>query len=218
MKAVWKWTAAALLAGAALCATTAVFAEAGPSAGKAAAAAAGPMRPRTQLTMEEMEIILSQKYFLTPEEARAHLEAGVNFRDLERAALYSYVTGKTVDEILAVKKDETWQRTAYLIGAVGQRMYDRQLEWKAENLHRWWGIDRGTALRYLREGWPMHYVKIAWVIAGHTDWTMEAVLADRKYTESWKDWCARRLGVSGETYDKWISAYVDPAYFPGKYF
>ena len=53
-----------------------------------------PRRP--QLTMEEMQTVLSQKYFVTPEETKSLIDSGTSFRDLERAAKLSYISGKPV--------------------------------------------------------------------------------------------------------------------------
>ena len=91
-----------------------------------------PRRPR--LTMEEMQTVLSQKYFVTPEETKSLIDSGTSFRDLERAAKLSYVSGKPVKDILALKKDEPWQRVEVLIGAVGEKAYQKDLELKAVNL------------------------------------------------------------------------------------
>lgn len=177
----------------------------------------GPPR-RPQMTLPEMQLVLSQKYFVTPEEVKALLAEGEKFQDIQRAALYSYVTGRPVKEILALKKDEPWERVAVLTGAVGDRMYEKSLELDAENLHRWWGIDKKMALHYLKQGYPTHYVKVAYVISKHSDWTMEAVLKDKKYGENWKAWCKRHLGIDGATYDAWIGEYKNPTYLPGKFF
>lgn len=177
----------------------------------------GPPR-RPQLTLPEMQLVLSQKYFVTPEEVKSLIDGGEKFSDIQRAALYSYVTGKPVKEILALKKDEPWERVAVLTGAVGDQMYEKSLELDAENLYRWWGIDKKMSLHYLREGYPMHYVKVAYVISKHSDWTVDAVLKDKKYGENWKGWCKRNLGIDGETYDKWIGEYKNPTYLPGKFF
>lgn len=175
-----------------------------------------PRRP--QLTLEEMQTVLSQKYFVTLEETKSLIDSGTSFRDLERAAKLSYVSGKPVKDILALKKDEPWQRVEVLIGAVGEKAYQKDLELKAVNLERWWGIPKKVGLRYMRQGYPMHYVKVTWILAKHSDWTMDAILKDKKYGENWKAWCKRNLGIDGETYDAWIGEYKNPTYFPGKYF
>lgn len=175
-----------------------------------------PRRP--QLTMEEMQTILSQKYFVTPEETKQYMDRGTGFRDLERAAKLSYISGKPVKDILALKKDEPWQRVEVLTGAVGEKAYQKELERKAVNLERWWGIPKKVGLSYMRQGYPMHYVKVTWILAKHSDWTMDAILKDKKYGENWKAWCQRNLGIDGATYDAWIGEYKNPTYFPGKYF
>lgn len=177
----------------------------------------GPPR-RPQLTLEEMQLVLSKKYFITPEEVKMLLAEGEKFQDIQQAAFYSYVTGWPVKEILTLKKDEPWERVAVLTGAVGDRMYEKSLELDAENLYRWWGIDKKMALHYLKQGYPMHYVKVAYVISKHSDWTVEAVLKDKKYGESWKAWCKRHLGIDGDIYDEWIGEYKNPTYLPGKFF
>lgn len=50
-----------------------------------------PRRPG--LTMEEMQTVLSQKYFVTPEETKSLIDSGTSFRELERAAKLSYISG-----------------------------------------------------------------------------------------------------------------------------
>ena len=82
-------------------------------------------------------------------------------------------------DILALKKDEPWQRVEVLIGAVGEKAYQKDLELKAVNLQRWWGIPKKVGLRYMRQGYPMHYVKVTWILAKHSDWTMDAILKDK---------------------------------------
>lgn len=177
------------------------------------------MPPRRKpMTEEQMVTILTQKYFLTEAEAKEKLAAGTNFRELEKAALYSYISGRSVDEILALKKEEPWQRVEVLVGAVGDRRREGELRMKAENLSRWWGIDKKPAFRLMKKGWPMHYVKVAWILAKHSDRTVEEILADKKYSENWKAWTLRNLGADEKTYDAWIAEYPNPTYFPGQYF
>lgn len=223
-KMIWAAVLTVILQGFSAVSLEAMAAE-NAAVGNAAAEAGktlqeGKKRPprRTEMTEEEMKTVLSRKYFMTPEEAEAFLQKDVAFRELEKAALYSYVSGRNVEEILALRREEPWQRVQALIGATGQKLYDRQIEMKAENLERWWGIDREIGLHYLRKGYPMHYVKVSWILSNHTGRTMDWILQDRKYRESWKDWAKRQLGISPETYDRWIGEYKNPAYFPGKYF
>ena len=193
------------------------YAQDAPQEGQKKEERQGPPR-RQKMTLPEMQLVLSQKYFVAPETTKALIEKGVDFQDLNRAALYSFISGKSVEDILALKHDEPWQRVEVLIGAVGQKAYDKKLELSAINLERWWKIPKKVGLSYLKKGYPMHYVKVAWVLSKHSDWTMDAILKDKKYPENWKAWCQRNLGITPETYDEWINEYPNPTYLPGKFF
>lgn len=197
--------------------TTLSYAQDAPQEGQKKEERQRPLR-RQKMTLAEMQLVLSQKYFVAPETTKALIEKGVDFQDLNRAALYSFISGKSVEDILALKHDEPWQRVEVLIGAVGQKAYDKKLELSAINLERWWKIPKKVGLSYLKKGYPMHYVKVAWVLSKHSDWTMDAILKDKKYPENWKAWCQRNLGITPETYDEWINEYPNPTYLPGKLF
>lgn len=177
----------------------------------------GPRR-RPQLTMEEMQLVLSSKYRVSPTDTKRLIDSGVKFQDLQQAALYSYMSEKSVDEVLALKKHEVWTRVQYLLGITPAKYGEKNLQLRAENMQRWWGLPVSLSLLYMKQGYPMHWVKIAWILAKHSDWTVDQILKDRKFTESWKDWCKRNLGIAPETYDQWISEYQNPTYLPGKYF
>lgn len=65
----------------------------------------------------------------------------------------------------------------------------------------------------------MHYVKVAWIVSKKTDWTMDEVLASRSFKERWVDWAVRELGVTAETYNRWVNEeYKNPTWLPGKYY
>ena len=165
-----------------------------------------------------MQLVLSSKYRVSPTDTKRLIDSGVKFQDLQQAALYSYMSEKSVDEVLALKKHEVWTRVQYLLGITPAKYGEKNLQLRAENMQRWWGLPVSLSLPYMKQGYPMHWVKIAWILAKHSDWTVEQILKDRKFTESWKDWCKRNLGIAPETYDQWISEYQNPTYLPGKYF
>lgn len=177
----------------------------------------GPPR-RPQLSLEEMQLVLSSKYRVTPENTKRLIESGVSFQDLQKAAMYSYVSGKTVDDVLAVKKDAVWGRVQVLLHITPELYAKKNLQLRAENMERWWGLPAKLSLPYMKEGYPMHWVKIAWILSKHSNWTVDQILKDRKPAESWKDWSKRNLGITPETYDAWINEYKNPTYMPGKYF
>ena len=87
----------------------------------------GPRR-RPQLTMEEMQLVLSSKYRVSPTDTKRLIDSGVKFQDLQQAALYSYMSEKSVDEVLALKKHEVWTRVQYLLGITPAKYGEKNLD------------------------------------------------------------------------------------------
>ena len=179
---------------------------------------APPWRMRKPLTDQEKEKILWEKYEIPATRALVLIHSGTNFRDIDKAGLYAYVADRPIEDVLALKKDESWTRVEYLLHITPQAYHDRHLMQRAHLLSKWWGIDEGKALSAMQKGYAMHHVKAAWVLSKHSDLTMEEILRDRKYSETWPEYAKRLLGVDKETYDRWIGEYPNPIYFPGRYF
>jgi len=178
-----------------------------------------PRRPmRKPLTDQEKEKILWEKYDIPSYQADVLIHSGANFRDIDRAGLYAYVAEKPIEEILALKKDESWTRVEYLLPISPETYHDRRLMHRAHLLNKWWGIDEARALAAMQKGYAMHHVKAAFVLSKHGDLSMEDILAKRKYSESWPEFAKKYFGVDKETYDQWIGEYPNPIYFPGRYF
>ena len=174
--------------------------SAAPSNGKPAvqtekAGAAKVSRNRHSYTLEEKIRILHGKYDISEEEARNLLKEDTSFSDLKRVCLWSVIAKRPVSEVLALKRDNPWDRLPVLLKVTPQEYHDRNLE----------------------EGYPMHYVKIATILSRHTGKPMSFFLKDRKASESWIAYCARTLGISEDTYNQWIGEYKNPTWIPGKW-
>ncbi len=173
---------------------------------------------RPRMSMEDMQTAIYEKYgVINKDQIKKYLDSGVNYRDLDRACLYAYLTKKPVDEILSLKKELPWTRVQYKLGLTAQKFHTLNTRYKAERTHHWWGFDEKRSYKAMMEGYPWHWVKIAWIMAEHSDFTMEQVLASRKYTESWIQWAERNLNIDAKTYNQWIDKYKNPSYIPPKF-
>lgn len=196
--------------------------SAAPSNGKPAvrtekAGAAKVSRNRHSYTLEEKIRILHGKYDISEEEARNLLKEDISFSDLKRVCLWSVIAKRPVSEVLALKRDNPWDRLPVLLKVTPQEYHDRNLALRAHQLHSWWGFDEKACYQAMEEGYPMHYVKIATILSRHTGKPMSFFLKDRKASESWIAYCARTLGISEDTYNQWIGEYKNPTWIPGKW-
>ena len=174
---------------------------------------------RPRMSVEDMQTILYEKYrILNKEEIKSYLDDGVSFRDLDRACLYAYITKKPVGEILKMKKELPWTRVQFKLGLSAQKFHALNTQYKADMTNRWWGFDKARSYKAMMQGYPWHWVKIAWILAEHSDYTMEQILSSRKYTESWIQWSEKNLGISADTYNQWIAKYKNPSYLEPKHF
>lgn len=173
---------------------------------------------RRMMTDEEKVTILVGKYNISTEKAAKLAQRKESFRDVERAVFYAALSGKSEEDLLSMNKKDPWSRVQYKL-KISPEAYNRAiLLARAERLSRWWGIDEGAAREYLEEGYPMHWIKVAWVLSRHSSWMMDQILESRRKDVSWKEWAAAHLQITPETYDAWIGEYKNPAYIPGIYF
>lgn len=167
-------------------------------------------------SLEEKKIILTRKYELADNEVDKLLRLDMSFREVDRLCFYAYISQKSIDEVAALKKDNPWDRVLYLLNITPQKYHDRRLRLRAHWIHEWWGFDEGRSYDAMNHGYPMHYVKIAWILSVHTGKDMSFFLKDRKVSEPWSQYCMRTLGITEEIYNSWIGEYRNPTYFPGK--
>ena len=174
---------------------------------------------RPRMSMEDMQLILYEKYgVINKDEIKNYLDAGVNYRDLDRACLFAYMTKKPVAEILEMKKEVPWTRVQYALGLTAQKLHELNIQYKAERTNHWWGFDEKRTYEAMMQGYPWHWVKIAWILSGHSNYSMEEILTARKYTESWIEWANKNLQIDADTYNLWIDEYKNPSYIAPKHY
>lgn len=79
-----------------------------------------------QMTREDEIRSISQKYEMDKEKVRNILERGVRYADADKAALFACMTGKDIEEVLALRREEPWGRVQVRLGITGDR-YDENI-------------------------------------------------------------------------------------------
>lgn len=148
---------------------------------------------------------------MTEVEARRHKEAGFSYYDLDKAAMYAFAAEKPVEEILALRKDYAWMRIEVLLHITPQILHDRELLRKAQCAEKWWKIPAKEVYRLFMAGYPIHHIKLAWIIEQHSAMTMDEVLASRRKSVRWYDWAEQTLGIAPEDLKAWIRQYPNPS-------
>ena len=154
-----------------------------------------------QMTREDEIRSISQKYEMDKEKVRDILERGVRYADADKAALFACMTGKDIEEVLA-------------LGITGDRYDEKYFRHRARRLHRFYGVEEDRAFNALKEGYPNHWIRLAYLLEVKTGKKMEEILAVKKKTMKWKEWAEINLGVKPEDFSQWIMETRNPALKP----
>ena len=127
-------------------------------------------------------------------ELGSYLNQGISPNDLRTLCKYAYYAEVPLQEVANLREKYVWTRVRFLLGLTPERLYERELEYKAERLERIMGLDRNIAMAYMRMGFPSHEVKRASYIASHCDTPLLDILNMKTRQLKWPD-VAEKLGL-----------------------
>lgn len=166
---------------------------------------------RASLSPEDQVRSIHFKYEIPEDRVQAALDRGFRFGDVDQAALLSCLSDASMEDILAMRKDDPWgviKKKLGLTAAVYEKTY---LLHRAERLERFYGISAQRALTLLEEGYPNHWIRLAYLLEQHTGVKTEDIVHSRKKSEKWKPWAERVLHVSPEDFTAWIAETRNPS-------
>lgn len=167
-------------------------------------------RKGTVLSIEEQVHLLHEKFQYPSDDIRSWL-CRAPFRDVEKALLYAWMAQCSPEKVLDMRKREPWTRILKHMDLTPDRWQARWNDFCADRLHRWWGVNEKQALRLLKAGWPMHYVKMASLLSHHLSMDMETILRQRTRECRWKEWAVHRMGMDSAVYDRMMKAGRNPS-------
>ena len=163
------------------------------------------------LPEEEQYRLLWEKYGLSEEKARALKGNGFSYYDLDKGSMYAYVAQKPLEEVLELRRENPWMKVELLLNITPQLLHDRDLLRKAECAEKWWGIKADLVYRKFMEGYPIHYIRMAYIISQHSSMTVEEILEKRKRSVKWAVWAQENLGIAPEDLKRWIKEMPNPS-------
>lgn len=170
-----------------------------------------PPMKRSEPTLNDQIRSIHYKYEIPQDKAEALLSSGLRFLEIDKAALLSILAEVPIDTILDMRKDDPWGRIQKKLGLTAALYEERLLRHRARRLHRFYGIPEDRAIPLLQDGYPNHWLRLAYLLEQHTGASMEDILAARKKSEKWKPWAETHLGISPEDFTKWIAETRNPS-------
>ena len=163
------------------------------------------------LPEEEQYRLLWVKYGLSEENAKELKAKGFSYYDLDKGSMYAYVAQKPLEEVLELRRENPWMKIELLLHITPQLLHDRELLRKAECAEKWWGIRSDLVYRKFMEGYPIHYIRMAYILSKHSSMTVDEILEKRKRTQKWAAWAQENLGIAPEDLKRWIKEMPNPS-------
>ena len=166
---------------------------------------------KSTLSPEDQIWSIHYKYEIPEEQVQTLLERGIRFGEIDQAALLSCLSGKSLEEILAMRKEDPWGVIKKKLGLTPASYEKAYLLHRADRLHRFYGMEKERAFALLSEGYPNHWIRLAYLLEKHSGQKMEVIIHSRKKAERWKAYAERELHVQPEDFTRWIQETRNPA-------
>lgn len=160
-----------------------------------------PRMRRPQLTKTEAAAKLQAAYGYRYSELLLLLEAGHPYEELNQACLYAYLADAPIEKVLQLRQNATWGRVKVELGLTPKVYADKYMRYQASYLPADSSVDNVTALKYLKQGYPLADILKAGKIAKETGRQIAEILPLRTVTCAWEQ-VEKNLGVAKEEAQK----------------
>lgn len=188
---------------AAIAASTFILAGAAATPFIVHAAAVDNSRPAVhhqQMSPEKVAQHMSETFGVSQADILKYQANGMKFKDIGRAAFLANASGKSLDEVIALKTpDNKWKDVAKELGITKEQMKTAHQNIAAQQLNHKMGIDKEAALDLLKQGYHAKDIAMANELAKNTGKPTSDILSLKKINNTWKD-VADTLGVSQDTF------------------
>lgn len=168
----------------------------------AAATTSPAKQEHRQLYIEKIAQNMSDTFGVSKWEVMKFHKDGYAFNELYEASLIAKASGKSLREVVSVKKaDNNWRDVAQKLGVTQQKLKATRIDISSTKLNTKLNIPKYVAAELLNNGYHARDIAVANELAKNTDKPIKDVLAMKKINNTWFD-VANSLGISQETFKK----------------
>ena len=157
-----------------------------------------PLPPRfrgPQLSNAEAAAKLQNAYGYRYSEMLKLMRAGHSYSELNEACLYAYLSGAPVEKVLQLRQPATWGRVKLQLGLTPKVYTEKYMQYQASYLPTDSSVDRQTALKYMKQGYPLSDILQAGKLAQKSGKALSEILPLRTVTCDWQQ-VEAKLGLS----------------------
>ncbi len=136
---------------------------------------------------KERALIILHKDYLFSEEELAPLYDELGFSALEDVCLHAYFGKVSLAKIMEMRGQYSWERIKHLLGLTPQVYFERCVEYQARRLKERMDIPVTFTKEYMKQGFPMHYVNSAYLLALQSKRNPKEVILMKTPKNKWDD-------------------------------
>mgnify|MGYP002419146207 CR=1 FL=1 len=155
-----------------------------------------------QMDASEAAKHIAETFGVDESQVKNAIENKKDFRDIGQAAMIAKVSGKSFDEVMALKTDDkNWRDIGESLGVTREKVKEVRQSMTAQHLSQDGDIDESKALSLLKKGYEPRDIDCAAALAKASGKDIQSVLDRKKINNRWGD-VAKELGVDANVLQK----------------
>lgn len=155
-----------------------------------------------QMDASEAAKHIAETFGVDESQVKNAIENKKDFRDIGQAAMIAKVSGKSFDEVMALKTDDkNWRDIGESLGVTREKVEEVRQSMTAQHLSQDGDIDENKALSLLKKGYEPRDIDCAAALAKASGKDIQSVLDRKKINNRWGD-VAKELGVDANVLPK----------------
>ncbi|WP_295631512.1 Tat pathway signal sequence domain protein [uncultured Mitsuokella sp.] len=160
-----------------------------------------------QMDASEAAKHIAETFGVDESQVKNAIENKKDFRNIGQAAMIAKVSGKSFDEVMALKTDDkNWRDIGESLGVTREKVEEVRQSMTAQHLSQDGDIDESKALSLLKKGYEPRDIECAAALAKASDKDIQSVLDRKKINNRWGD-VAKELGVDANVLPKKFHGY-----------
>lgn len=160
-----------------------------------------------QMDASEAAKHIAETFGVDESQVKNAIENKKDFRDIGQAAMIAKVSGKSFDEVMALKTDDkNWRDIGESLGVTREKVEEVRQSMTAQHLSQDGDIDESKALSLLKKGYEPRDIECAAALAKASGKDIQSVLDRKKINNRWGD-VAKKLGVDANVLQKKFHGY-----------
>lgn len=148
-----------------------------------------------RMTTDEVAKHIAASFGVDEKQVKSALDDNKDFRDIGQAAMLAKISGKSFEDVLALKTDDKdWRTIGRSLGVTREKVASVRCEMTAKDLSQDGNVDETTVMNLLQAGYEPWDISWAAALAKAADKDIQSVLDLKKINNRWSD-VAEQLGV-----------------------